>query len=80
MEALRSYETSINLYKTTGRRVLEDSSFDSHRCKILKSNHYILFFTIFLILFFPSTSRFCKHFIPVRLSKNNFIICFLYVP
>jgi hypothetical protein len=42
MEAARTSETSVNLYKTTGRNNPEDSHLHTHRRENLKSRHIFI--------------------------------------
>jgi pyoverdine/dityrosine biosynthesis protein Dit1 len=41
MEAIHSSETSVNIYVTTRRYILEDNMFHSHRLEKLKTRHNI---------------------------------------
>jgi hypothetical protein len=38
MKAVRSSETSVNLYQTTRHHIPKDSTFDSHRCRNFKTH------------------------------------------
>ena len=43
MEATHSYETSVNIYQTTRRHILDDSDLDSHSSEKLRSNKSVRF-------------------------------------
>ena len=43
MEATHSYETSVNVYQTTRRHILDDNDLDSHSSGNLRSNRNVRF-------------------------------------